>query len=209
MQSAESAIPADLRAKFEFHNFGHALEILLQACPNEWSDFASALGAFSLPLSEVVAAGGNESAIPKRFDDHLYPRGWREIRITGDLLIRMFPRKSAHRRGAKNRNLQPGRSQVNLIRAEKREHSRKPDEIIKVIESCSPGPYLELFARGDRPNWAMWGNQATAEYEPNWKTYANHTTAAKPSDGENATAESCLIQPSLFPKEEAPEPKVS
>ncbi len=112
-------------------------------------------------------------------------------------------------RGAKNRTLQPGRSQVNLIRAEKREHSRKPDEIIKVIESCSPGPYLELFARGDRPNWAMWGNQATAEYEPNWKTYANHTTAAKPSDGENATAESCLIQPSLFPKEEAPEPKVS
>ncbi len=100
MQSAESAIPADLRAKFEFHNFGHALEILLQACPNEWSDFASALGAFSIPLSEVVAAGGNESAIPKRFDDHLYPRGWREIRITGDLLIRMFPRKSAHRRGA-------------------------------------------------------------------------------------------------------------
>ena len=73
------------------------------------------------------------------------------------------------------RTLQAGRSQVNLIRAMKREHSRKPDEFIPLIESCSPGPYIELFARGDRPNWAMWGNQATDEYEPDWKTYANHT----------------------------------
>lgn len=76
------------------------------------------------------------------------------------------------------RTLQPGRSQVNLIRAMKREHSRKPDEFIPLIEACSPGPYIELFARGDRENWAMWGNQATDEYEPDWKTYANHTVKA-------------------------------
>ena len=81
-------------------------------------------------------------------------------------------------RGQKNRTLPPGRSQVNLIRVAKREHSRKPDEIVPVIESCSPGPYLELFARGSRPGWAMWGNQATADYEPTWETYANHTTAS-------------------------------
>ncbi len=80
-------------------------------------------------------------------------------------------------RGDKNRTLAPGRSQVNLIRTIKREHSRKPDEIVSVIESCSPGPYLELFARGDRPGWAMWGNQATEDYEPTWETYANHTVA--------------------------------
>lgn len=74
------------------------------------------------------------------------------------------------------RTLQAGRSQVNLLRAMKREHSRKPDEFIQLIESCSPGPYLEMFARGDREDWAMWGNQATDEYEPDWRTYANHTT---------------------------------
>lgn len=73
------------------------------------------------------------------------------------------------------RTLSPARSQVNLIRAQKREHSRKPDEFIPLIESCSPGPYLELFARGDRPGWDMWGNQATSDYEPTWQTYANHT----------------------------------
>ncbi len=80
-------------------------------------------------------------------------------------------------RGENNRTLQPGRSQVNLLRSIKREHSRKPDEFINLIESCSPGPYLEMFARGDRDNWDMWGDQATSSYEPTWTTYANHTVA--------------------------------
>lgn len=78
---------------------------------------------------------------------------------------------------APNRTLDPARSQVNLIRAMKREHSRKPDEIVQIIEQCSSGPRIELFARGDRDGWDMWGNQAQADYEPTWSTYANHTVA--------------------------------
>ena len=81
-------------------------------------------------------------------------------------------------KGDNNRTLQAGRSQVNLVRSMKREHSRKPDEMVSIIESCSPGPYLELFARGERDHWDMWGNQATEDYEPTWATYANHTVAA-------------------------------
>lgn len=80
-------------------------------------------------------------------------------------------------KGTNNRTLDPARSQVNLIRTQKREHSRKPDEIIPIIERCSPGPFIELFARGDRDGWAMWGNQADASYEPTWDTYSNHTRA--------------------------------
>lgn len=82
-------------------------------------------------------------------------------------------------RGDKNRTLAPARSQVNLIRTMKREHSRKPDEMVSLIERCSPGPYLEMFARGDREGWAMWGNQANEPYEPTWNTYKNHTTAGE------------------------------
>lgn len=85
-------------------------------------------------------------------------------------------------RGDNNRTLAPARSQVNLIRTQKREHSRKPDEIIPIIEKCSSGPYIELFARGDRKGWTMWGDQANADYEPTWKTYSNHTQKAV-SDG--------------------------
>ena len=82
-------------------------------------------------------------------------------------------------RGEKNRTLDPARSQVNLIRTIKREHSRKPDEIIPIIEACSPGPYLELFARGNRDGWDMWGNQADEAYEPTWSTYSNHTVSKR------------------------------
>lgn len=77
-------------------------------------------------------------------------------------------------RGKHARTLDPGRSQVNIIRTQKREHSRKPDELYKVIEDCSPGPFLELFARGARPGWSSWGNQAE-DYYPTWATYSNHS----------------------------------
>lgn len=61
------------------------------------------------------------------------------------------------------RTLSPGRRQVNVLRSRKREHSRKPDEIYDVIEACSPGPYLELFARFKRPGWDQWGNEDVEE----------------------------------------------
>lgn len=77
-------------------------------------------------------------------------------------------------KGKNARTLQPGRSQVNYLATRKREHSRKPDELYDIIEACSPGPYLEMFARGARQKWAVWGNQAT-EYYPTWSTYANHS----------------------------------
>ena len=80
---------------------------------------------------------------------------------------------------APNRTLAPARSQVNIVRSMKREHSRKPGEIIQIIEACSSAPRIELFARGVREGWAMWGNQASADYEPTWNTYANHTIAAR------------------------------
>lgn len=70
------------------------------------------------------------------------------------------------------RTLPPGRSQVNIIQSQKREHSRKPDEQYDLIESCSPGPYLELFARGPRVGWQVWGNEAES-YKPLWSTYSN------------------------------------
>jgi N6-adenosine-specific RNA methylase IME4 len=57
------------------------------------------------------------------------------------------------------RTLRPGRTQVNMLATRKREHSRKPDEVYNLIESCSPGPYLELFARFERAGWTQWGNE--------------------------------------------------
>jgi N6-adenosine-specific RNA methylase IME4 len=68
-------------------------------------------------------------------------------------------------RGKDNRTLPPGRRQVNLVTERKREHSRKPDGMYDVIEACSPGPRLELFARSPREGWMQWGDEL-GEYEP-------------------------------------------
>lgn len=62
-------------------------------------------------------------------------------------------------RGKNLRTLAPGRRQVNLIATRKRDHSRKPDELYDVIEACSPGPWLELFARSRREGWTQLGDQ--------------------------------------------------
>ena len=77
-------------------------------------------------------------------------------------------------RGRNARTLAQGRRQENIIVSRKREHSRKPDEQYALIEACSPGPFIELFARGKRKGWCVWGNQAD-HYAPDWNTYANHS----------------------------------
>ncbi|MFM9890750.1 MAG: MT-A70 family methyltransferase [Rickettsiales bacterium] len=77
-------------------------------------------------------------------------------------------------KGKNARTRQKGRTQVNLLPSQKREHSRKPDGFYELIEQCSAGPYLELFARGQRENWSQWGNEVD-DYSPHWPTYANHS----------------------------------
>ena len=78
------------------------------------------------------------------------------------------------------RTLAPGRSQVNVLVKRKREHSRKPDELYDIIEQCSPGPYLELFARDRMPGWTQWGDQVDSYTAPNYPIY---TGSAKTTRG--------------------------
>ncbi|WP_276971790.1 MT-A70 family methyltransferase [Ferrimicrobium acidiphilum] len=72
------------------------------------------------------------------------------------------------------RTLAPGRRQVNMVESQKREHSRKPDELYPIIEACSPGPYLELFARYPQLGWTAWGNEAAEDIVPQGKQYAQY-----------------------------------
>ena len=90
-------ISEDLLRKFEFYNYNHALEILTQAFPNEWSDIICCLKELEITTQDLREAGGNETSIPKKFDNVLYPLGWREIRISGDLYIKFYPRQADQR----------------------------------------------------------------------------------------------------------------
>lgn len=92
-------IPSDIREKFEFYNYGHALEILTQSFPEQWAELQDCFRKLQLTADDIRKAGGNESPIPKKFDDVLYPYGWREIRISGDLIVKKYPRQTAQRRG--------------------------------------------------------------------------------------------------------------
>ena len=71
----------------------------------------------------------------------------------------------------KLRTLAPARRQVNLIESRKREHSRKPDELYPIIEACSPGPFLELFARYPRAGWRVWGAESAEHVVPRGRRY--------------------------------------
>jgi len=82
-------------------------------------------------------------------------------------------------RGKNARTLDAGRTQVNYIGTRKREHSRKPDEQYPLIESCSPGPRIEMFSRGTRKGWTVWGNQADDDYTPTWDTYSHNSATDK------------------------------
>jgi N6-adenosine-specific RNA methylase IME4 len=85
-------------------------------------------------------------------------------------------------RGKDVRTLPPGRSQVNMLQTRKREHSRKPDEQYALIEQCSWEPRLEMFSRGVRPGWTVWGNQADEAYAPTWDTYAYNSGMANAAE---------------------------
>ena len=92
------------------------------------------------------------------------------------------------------RTLGPGRSQVNMIETRKREHSRKPDEQYALIEACSPGPYLELFARHPREGWSVWGDESDAGIAPRGQVHKGYAGGA--------------ILPQLFPNEQLDEARV-
>jgi N6-adenosine-specific RNA methylase IME4 len=81
------------------------------------------------------------------------------------------------------RTLDPARRQVNMIETVKREHSRKPDEAYELIEACSPGPYLEMFARYPRAGWTVWGAEADADVAPRGRQYPAYRGVPVAEDG--------------------------
>lgn len=99
MNANNKYIAPEIQSKYEFFDYGHALEILHESFGEEWEEIQSALRQLKLTVDDISKAGGNESPIPKKFDDVLYPYGWREIRISGDLIVKKYPRQTAQRRG--------------------------------------------------------------------------------------------------------------
>lgn len=80
-------VPADLSALYEVYDFKHAAAILTTEFPQEAAELFDALRRFRISYSDVLMAGGNESAVPKRMQALLRPLGWREDRFTARTLV--------------------------------------------------------------------------------------------------------------------------
>ncbi len=87
----------ELLNRFEFYNYNHAFEIMTQSFPGEWLEIVECLKSLTISTEDLREAGGNETNIPKKFDEILYPYGWKEIRISGDLHIKFYPRQRNQR----------------------------------------------------------------------------------------------------------------
>jgi hypothetical protein len=160
-------VPADLHKFYEFREWRNPCAVLSVAYPDEWANIISILGDFRIlrtDVGEVGTKGGGKSLVAIRMDKMFKAKGWEEKRFDTRILVNDQPIDS------------PTHG-VDCFKGKVAQHSRKPDEQYQIIEACSPGPYLELFARGLRQGWTTWGNQADDGYHPSWATYAHHSRA--------------------------------
>lgn len=103
-------------------------------------------------------------------------------------------------RGTNVRTLKAGRKQPNILVTRKREHSRKPDELYEIIENCSWGPYLELFARFSRPEWTQWGNEVDPdEMVATQSTFKYQTHREFPEPARNGSNQLKLLETNSSP----------
>jgi N6-adenosine-specific RNA methylase IME4 len=86
------------------------------------------------------------------------------------------------------RTLAPGRRQVNVLISRKEEHSKKPNTVYDLIQRCSPGPYLELFARQRTKGWTQWGNELDS-YGRDRPLYAQYNGWTRNGAQQSATAQ--------------------
>lgn len=93
MEQWKRLIPASIVGKYEFYNFNSALEILTQSYPEEFQEIVRTLERFEIMLDDILEKGGNESNIPKKLSELLRPLDWKEIEISGDLVVRLLEGK--------------------------------------------------------------------------------------------------------------------
>ena len=85
--SWEDYIPSSVRQLYEIYDYKHAAAILCNEFPNEFLEICSALNEFRFSQEDVIAAGGSESAIPKRFSEILRPKGWSESKLNAKVIV--------------------------------------------------------------------------------------------------------------------------
>ncbi len=95
MDALTNIFPQDILEKYEVYSYYHAAEILASAYPNEFAELIEVLRKVHISIDDILQAGGNESPIPPKFKNILFPRGWAETRVHGDLNLMLDYRSGA------------------------------------------------------------------------------------------------------------------
>lgn len=93
----KTLIPSDICNLYELHNYNHAAEVLTQAFATEFNEILATLRSFRITTNQLIEGGGSESAIPKILSATLHPLGWKETRIQGDLILKLFTNEEGKR----------------------------------------------------------------------------------------------------------------
>ena len=93
METWKDLFPEDIRQRYELLNYNHAAEIISQAFQKEFAEIIETLRRVKITKTDIAKSGGNESPIPPKFSAVLDPLGWKEIRISGDLVVHFYPRR--------------------------------------------------------------------------------------------------------------------
>lgn len=89
----KESLPKSIVEKYELYNFNSAVEILTQSHSEEFFDIIQALERFQITTEDIITPGGNESSVPKKLSALLRPLGWKELEISGDLVVQLFEGK--------------------------------------------------------------------------------------------------------------------
>lgn len=89
MSDLHDFLPQKFLELYEVHNFRHAAEVLSTGCKEDFNQLIESLTNFRFTTADILAAGGNESRIPKLIASPLRPLGWYETRIKGDLIVKV------------------------------------------------------------------------------------------------------------------------
>ena len=73
MDRLQPILPIDILEKYEIYNYYHAAEILSTAYQEEFQELIYVLRNVNISIEDVLIGGGNESAIPPKFKNVLFP----------------------------------------------------------------------------------------------------------------------------------------
>ncbi len=94
MDNWKQLLPDSIVNKYELHNVNNAVEILSRAYPEHFAEIMNTLDQFYINIDDILVSGGNESNIPKRLSALLRPLDWKEVEISGDLIVKLYEGKT-------------------------------------------------------------------------------------------------------------------